>query len=276
MVPPRKGSGGAVNRGQDVCWSAPRELFKLTEAVELLTERVIADSNMLADAELPKDSPGWPFDKNSWRLKDEKAREIRKAYVLEALDSDKSLNESFPPEILAFEKLEIMSEVLISFLLSIRDGIVPAAVWAKLDAEMTSRAAKPITDIEEKKAWVLDVLSSFPNHNISFVFLTSMLNRVAGELAPIPKNSWNPAQLSGTRKSIESVRRSLSWKGRAPILPNDPAIQKRDEVEKAYAQVFSDVMFRNEHGKLKEKEKKTTEERRKEILEAFLKVGREI
>lgn len=275
LLPPRNGSGRPVNRGQDVCWSAPREIFKLCEAIELLIERVIADSNMLENADLPKDSPGWPFDEQSWRLKDVKARELRKAYVFEALDSDKVLNESFPPEIPAFQKLEILSEVLVSFLRSLKDGVVPASIWEKLDSEMAARGSKPITDIEEKKAWVLDVLSSVPNHNISFVFLTSMLNRVAGELAPIP-NNWNPPQVSGTRKSIESVRRSLSWKGRAPPLPNDPAVQKREKVEKAYADVFKDVIFRHEPGSLKERERRVGEERRKEILEAFLKGGREI
>ncbi|KUJ13017.1 phosphatase family protein-like protein [Mollisia scopiformis] len=276
LVPPKNGSGGAVNRGQEVCWSAPRELFKLTEAVELLIERVIADSNMLENVALPKDSPGWPFDEHTWRLKDTKAREVWKSNVLEALDSDKVLNESFPPEIPAFEKLEIMSEILINFLRSLKDGVVPASLWDKLDADMTARGNKPISDIEEKKAWVLDVLSSSPNHNISFVFLTSMLNRVAGELAPIPKSGWNPIPVSGTRKSLESVRRSLSWKGRAPPLPNDPAVQQREKVEKAYADIFKDVIFRFETANLKDKERRAGEDRRKEILEAFLKGGREI
>ncbi|CZR54759.1 related to inositol polyphosphate 5-phosphatase ocrl-1 [Phialocephala subalpina] len=275
LLPPRKGTGGAVNRGQEVCWSAPRELFKLTEAVELLIERVIADANMLENAALPKDSPGWPFDEHSWLLKDQKAREMRKSNVLEALDSDKVLNESFPPEIPALEKLEIMSEVLISFLRSLKDGVVPADLWTKLDADMTARGSKPITNTEELKAWVLDVLSSSPNHNISFVFLTSMLYRVAAELAPIPKSGWNPAPVTGARKSIESVRRSLSWKGKAPALPNDPALLRREKVEKAYADVFKDVIFRHDDTNLKDKEKRIGDERRKEILEAFLKGGRD-
>ncbi|KAF8850857.1 DNase I-like protein [Acephala macrosclerotiorum] len=275
LVPPRNGSGGAVNRGQEVCWSAPRELFKLTEAVELLIERVIADANMLENVALPKDSPGWPFDEHSWLLKDAQAREIRKSNVLEALDSDKVLNESFPPEIPALEKLEIMSEVLITFLRSLKDGVVPVDLWSKLDADMTARGSKPITDTEELKTWVLDVLSSSPNHNISFVFLTSMLYRVAAELAPIPKSGWNPALVTGARKSIESVRRSLSWKGKAPALPNDPAVLRREKVEKAYADVFKDVIFRHNDTNLKDKEKRVGDERRKEILEAFLRGGRD-
>lgn len=43
LRPPRQDSDNApINRGQEVCWSAPRELFKLTETVELLIERAVA------------------------------------------------------------------------------------------------------------------------------------------------------------------------------------------------------------------------------------------
>jgi inositol polyphosphate 5-phosphatase INPP5B/F len=277
LLPRPKGkSGGPVNRGQEVCWSAPRELFKLTEAVEALTERVIADSNMLSNSQLPKESPGWPFDANTWLLQDSKAREERKEYVLEALDADKNLNDSFPPEIPAIERLEIMSEVLIAFVSSLTDGIVPAPLWAKLESEILSRGPKQLVDPEEIKTWVLDVLSGSPNHNISFVFLTSMLSRVAGELAPLPKSGWGKGnQDSGVRRSIDTVRRSLSWKGKAAVVPEDPAVGRRKEVEKAWVDVWKDVVFRAEVGSLKDKEKRVLEERRGYVLEPFLRGARE-
>ncbi|TVY19438.1 Type I inositol polyphosphate 5-phosphatase 8 [Lachnellula arida] len=269
---PRGKPGGPINRGQEVCWSAPRELFKLTEAVEALTERVIADSNMLSNSTIPKESPGWPFDADSWILQDKKAREERKEYVLEALDADKNLNESFPPEIPAIERLEIMSEVLIAFVSSLTDGIVPSPLWAKLESEILSRGAKQLVDAEEIKTWVLDTLSTSPNHNISFVFLTSMLCRVAGELAPLSKSGLdNAGQGSGMRRSIDTVRRSLSWKaGKAPVVVEDPAIGRRKAVEKAWVDVWKDVVFRAEVGSLKDKEKRLLEERRGYVLEPFL------
>jgi hypothetical protein len=229
---------------------------------------------MLENASLPKESHGWPFEKSSWLIKDSKERETRRNYVLEALDSDKNLNESFPLEVPAIGRLEIMAEVLIMFLRSLTDGIVTESLWTKLDQDITARGAKQLTDTEEIKAWVLDVLSASPNHNISFVFLTSMLCRIAGELSPVPKSSWKGNTAGSARSSMDAVRRSLSWKGKAPPLPNDPAVLRREAVEKAYAHAFIDVIFRSPSGP-KDKEKKIAEDRMNEILEAFLKGGRE-
>jgi phosphatidylinositol-bisphosphatase len=272
---PKGIEGGPVNRGQEVCWSAPRELFKLTEAVEALTDRVIAEAAMLENAQLPKEVAGWPFDQSSWLLRDGNRREIQKGFVLAALDSDKNLNESLPPETPAMERLEIMAEVLVMFLGSITDGIVTESLWTKLDADITARsAAKQTLDTEETKAWVLDVLSASPNHNISFVFLTSMLNRVASELAPIPNSRWKEDIVGSARHSMDSVRRSLSWKGKAPPLSNDRAIVRRKAVEKAYANVFSHVIFRGPVPG-KDKERKVMEDRRREMLEVFLRGSRD-
>lgn len=275
LRPPRRGSGSFVNRGQEVCWSAPRELFKLTEAVELLTDRVIADSNMLDNAHLPLEAPSWPFSEHSWTLQDKSTREKGKRCVLEALDSDKILNDCFPPELPSREKLEIMAEVLILFIGSLTDGIITESLWTNLEQDIVARGAKQLTDPEEIKTWVLDVLSAAPNHNISFVFLTSMLCRVAGELAPVPKYSWKEQAASGARRSMESMRRSLSWKGKGPPLPSDPGVVRRQAVEKAYAEVFSGVVFKEPGATMKEKERKLLEDRRRNILEAFLEGGRD-
>ena len=276
LRPRRKGAeGGPINRGQEVQWSAPRELFKLTEVVEALTDRAVADAAMLENRQLPKEIGGWPFDLSTWLMSDSPEREIQRGFVLAALDADKNLNESFSPEVPAIERLEIMAEVLVTFLGSITDGIITESLWTKLEADITARAtAKQTLDPEECKAWVLDVLSASPNHNISFVFLTSMLNRVAGELAPIPKFGWKENIAGGAKKSMDSVRRSLSWKGKAPPLPNDPAIARRKALEKAYAEVFSHVIFR---GPIpgKERERRVMDERRREILEVFLRSDRD-
>ena len=272
---PKGSEGGPINRGQEVCWSAPRELFKLTEAVETLTDRVIADAAMLENAQLPKEIAGWPFDQHTWLLTNCLARESLKGFVLEALDADKNLNESFPPESPAIERLEIMAEVLVMFLGGITDGIITESLWVKLDADMTARAAaKQTLDPEEAKGWVLDVLSASPNHNISFVFLTSMLNRVAGELAPNPKSGWRENMKGSARHSMDSVRRSLSWKGKAPPLPSDPAVVKRRAVEMAYADVFSHVIFKGPVP-VKDRERKVLDEKRREVLEVFLRGGRD-
>ena len=270
---PKGAEGGPVNRGREVCWNAPRELFKLTEAVEALIGRVVADEAMLENAKVPTESSGWPFDPSTGMLHDSYVREQQRSFVLEALDADKNLNECFPPELPAMERFEIVAEVLVMFLGSITDGIISEPLWIRLYSDIAARAVtKQTLDMEETKAWVLDVLSTSPNHNISFVFLTSMLNRVASELAPTPKSSWKGNMVEGARNSIDSVRRSLSWKGKAPTLPNDPAVLRRKAVERAYADVFSHVIFRGPVPG-KDKERKIIDERRREILEVFVRGG---
>ncbi|RDW88394.1 phosphatase family protein-like protein [Coleophoma cylindrospora] len=260
-----KSNGTYVNRGQGVSWSAPRELFKLTEAVELLSERVSADENMIEGLQRPKEEPGWPFDARSWLLKDKTTRENYKVYVLEALDCDKSLIECFPPEIPAIERMEIMAEILIAFLGSISDGVVPETLWVKLEQE---RTAQNIEDVEEQKAWVLDVLSVSPNHSISFVFLTSMLSKVAAENAPASISraaTWGSSAKSG----MDSVRRSLSFRGKPPSPPPDLATTRRQEVDKKYAEILAPVVFRVPLPQ-KDKDRRAVQDRMKDVLEIFL------
>ncbi|EPE36080.1 DNase I-like protein [Glarea lozoyensis ATCC 20868] len=281
LLPRTDGKGAPTNRGQAVCWSAPRELIKLTETIETLTERVTADANMIDTAQLPIESAGWPFNNQSWLLKDTRTREAHKAYLLEALDSDKNLADAFPLGIPEIEKLEIAAEILIMFLNSITDGIVPEMLWAKLEEDINVRLANPLTDPEEIKTWVLDVLSASPNHNICFVFLTSMLSRVAAELAPVPKYSWKEQSIKSARSSIDTVRRSLSWKRSSVLGGNrkvevleDPAVLRRTGVENSYTGIWAPILFRGSEG-LRDKEKKIMDDRRKAVLAPFLRAGRD-
>ncbi|TEY36643.1 hypothetical protein BOTCAL_0546g00020 [Botryotinia calthae] len=264
---PRGQPGPPVNRGQEVTWSAPRELLKLTQVVDSLTDRVVDDSNMLEGAMIPRDSPGWPFDEKTWRYKDEPTRTALKSQVLTALDADQSIYDIFPVELPAAHRLEIIAEVFILFLRSLTDGIIPANLCEQIDSDIVSRFNTQ-SDVEETKAWLLDLLSSLPHHNISFVFLTSTLSRVAGELAPIPKvrRSLDTA----VRIGFDSVKRTLSWKGRAAPLPEDPAAVRRREVNRAFADVFVGIVFKANVG-VKERNKRVVEEKRRDVLEAFLK-----
>jgi phosphatidylinositol-bisphosphatase len=271
LVPSHDGSGTYVNRGQEVCWSAPRELFKLTESLEMLTDRVIADSSMLDKAQIPKEAFGWPFDEKTWLLKNTKERESHKCCILQALDTDKNLNESFPVEVPAIERLEIIAEVLMLFLRSLTDGVVSEASFAKLEQDMSTRGAKQLTDPEEIKTWILDILSASPNHSISFVFLTSMLSRLSSELVPVPKASWK----ENKRISMEVVRRTLSWKAKAPATTPDPAVLKRQAVERAFTELFKDAIFRGPGPSSSAKERKLAEDRKRDMMEGMLRCGRE-
>ncbi|RFU24315.1 hypothetical protein B7463_g12027, partial [Scytalidium lignicola] len=275
-----------VDQTRDVCWSAPRELFKLTEAVDSIIDRVLADASMIEGAQYPENAVGWPFDRKAWTEQDTQISEIERCYVLDALDSDKSLTEAFPVEIPALRRFEILSDVLILFLFSLTDGIVTAELWSKLEQDIIARGTKQALDTEETKTWVLDVLAASPNHNISFVFLTSMLNHVAGELAPCPSPSQAPKSptspsfpepqsprsvYGSARTSLNTARLSLSFRGREQAAPaaTDATVAKRLAVDRAYAEIFAPVIFRGSVPG-KDRDRKIMEERRRDIIEAFV------
>jgi phosphatidylinositol-bisphosphatase len=266
LRPPRQDSDNApINRGQEVCWSAPRELFKLTEAVELLIERAVADKDMIESASFPMNSAGWPFEESSWIVNDRSIRDKRRSRVLEALDNDKNLIESFTPHTGAMERLEIVAEVLLLFLGSIEDGIITAQLWETLEQDMANR--KQGLSSEDERTWILDVLSSAPNHNISFVFLTSMLSKVAGELAPLPRPGSRHG--SGSTRSSMDHRQSIRFKGRSPPIGQDPMISRRKAMARRWSEIFAAVIFRTPPI-TRERDRRVAEDRKRHILEVFL------
>jgi inositol polyphosphate 5-phosphatase INPP5B/F len=263
---PRQDSENApINRGQEVCWSAPRELFKLTEAVDLLIERAVADKDMIESSSFPVNTNGWPFEEGSWIVSDNSIREERKSRLLDALDNDKNLVESFSPEIGAVEKLEVVAEVLLLFLGSIEDGIITTQLWDNLEQDMVNR--KQALSPEDERTWILDVLSSAPNHNISFVFLTSMLSKVAAELAPLPRPGSTHG--SGSTRSSMDHGRSLSFKGRSSPIVQGPMISRRKAVARRWSEIFAAVIFKISPI-TRERDRRVAEDRKRQILEVFL------
>ncbi|KAI9746647.1 MAG: hypothetical protein M1818_000361 [Claussenomyces sp. TS43310] len=254
LTPPRKGDGPPVNRGEEVCWSAPRELFKLTECCQTLTERAMADKDML-DIEIPADSPGWPFEP-PWIFGDEEVREQSRSSLVEALDSDKNLVDSFPLEASAVERLELVSEILLMFVNSLSDGIVPEDMWMRVDEQLQAQKQLPP---DEERTLVLDTLSASPHHNISLVFLTSLLTKMIAEVAPTSR--------SATVSKMSSIRRSLSLKGRtAPVPVPDASIVKRRNVERRFAEMFAPAIFRSSAAREKDRDRS----RKREIVGIFL------
>ncbi|KAI9677402.1 MAG: hypothetical protein M1817_006356 [Caeruleum heppii] len=266
----------------DVRWSAPRELLKLTEAIEQLVERVMAEWGMTnQENHAPWEKfPGWPFDELSWSTKDSQIRDIRRLYVHEALDAGKPVLSLLPDEATSLERLEILSGVLVDFLSSMRDGIIPEAIWAEIERRLIALdKSRQSQSAEEERTWILDVLSAVPHHHISFIFLTTMLARVAGDIAPLPvSSSPNPPHSPSTpRKSTDLPSSSMNHfphrpRGKSQSLnqPTDPNLARHGEaVEKAYAAIFGDVMVR---GGLpaRAKERLVAVGRRRGIIEVFL------
>ena len=292
---------GAIPYDRDVKCAAPKELFKLTEALENLLERALADENMLDDCAIPRDDPGWPFEKSSWTLKDsDGARSAAKAALITAIDTDTALIPSLPVCLPALQNLEILSECLLLFLASLTDGIIPSSIWPRLPLNLLTSSAGP--DIEDTKTSILDVLSSSPNHNISFVFLTTTLARVAAELSPkppSPKVEESPSRLR-TLSLRRVVRSATGGSTNRPATPSSPSAStnanqidsppranakaqvpsgsaaKLHARQKRFAAVFAPAVCRIASDKAgsekeREKERKVADEKRRVLMEMFMK-----
>ncbi len=243
-----------------VKWSAPRELFRLTEAIESLVERSLAEWGMKGEEGKPpwEKASGWPFA--GW-ITSEKERGVLRESVREALDTNKPFTELFALESGSVPRLEAMAETLIEFLESLQDGIITEGLWAELEKGMLERekSKTTLTD-EEERMWILDTMSSAPAHSVSFTFITFMLSRVANETAPVPQQ----LQRRGTATSFDDMEAVQKTK-------DDPLRTRRKEVDDIYALIFASAMIRLP-SKLTGKARKASEARRKRVVDVFLRL----
>ncbi|MCJ1361387.1 hypothetical protein MMC16_000486 [Acarospora aff. strigata] len=258
------GSGGGDD-SQGVKWSAPRELFRLTGQLEELVERCVAEWSMThEDGKAPwEDVVGWPFAESSWTYTNGKDRENLKLLLREALDTDCPLNSVFPAETPTIHRAEVVAETLLTFLLSLEDGIITPSLWTDMENNIIAheKGKQHLSD-EEKRAEILDTLSSLPTHSLAFTFVTSMLARVVNETAPV---YHQPADASSPRASTE-----FTSKTRQRAQSHDPAIVRRKLVDRVTAAILADAVIRAPLAG-REKERKSSEERRREVIEVFLK-----
>ncbi|KAH6975280.1 Endonuclease/exonuclease/phosphatase [Ilyonectria sp. MPI-CAGE-AT-0026] len=238
---------GAIPYDSAVHCSAPKELFKLTEAAQTLVERSIADATMLQDAALPRE-PGWPIDPATWKLEHTEMQQYQIAFI-GALDTDSRLIESLPLELSASRKLEVLCSVLLLFLESLTDGLIPTHLWAKIYIALPNISSVPVNAWPDTKTQILDILSSAPNHNIAFVFLTATLSRVASDLTPA---TTDPKAMGLTRR--------LSFR----LGGEDESSKNRKIRERRYAELVGPMACR-----VDKKEKGATD-RARTVLEMFL------
>ncbi len=245
--------------GDAVKWSAPREIFRLTEAIEELVERSIAEWGMKGEQEDPPwNDPSWPFA--AWkRVELAQGREHLRTCVREGLDTDRPFVELFPPDTECRQRLEAIAETLLDFLESLEEGVITEAFWAELEKDMIEheRAKKALT-AEEERTWILDVLSTLPTHSITFTFITFMLSRIANEIAPVKLTIYTP------RSSVEVIEQS-----KAQLAGQESAWKRRQQVNGAFAAIFADAMIRT-LAVGKGKEPKASESRRRRVVEVFL------
>ncbi|KAF5989275.1 inositol polyphosphate 5-phosphatase ocrl-1 [Fusarium coicis] len=243
----KSGIKGAIAYDSDIHCSAPKELFKLTEVVQTLVERSLAESTMLEEEVLPRD-PGWPLEASTWRVGEADMQDA-KVKLVSALDNDASLLDALPLEWPASFKLEAVSSILLLFLESLTDGLIPTQLWAKILTSLPNVKSLPMTAWSDTKTQILDILSSAPNHNIAFVFLTATLSRAASELTPV------------TNEPKGGLSRRLSFRrGNA----EDEDTKKRKMRERRYAEIVGPLVCR-----VDEKEK-GSRDRARTVVEMFI------
>ncbi|KAF2811095.1 DNase I-like protein [Mytilinidion resinicola] len=262
---------------QAVKWSAPRELFRLTESIEDLVERTLAEWDMTSsEGDKPpwQNNAGWPFAEESWGATTSASRVSLRANVYEALDCDQPFDTAFTADVLPMERLEVLAQTLLVFLWGLQDGIITEELWVQLESSIAAREkAKQQLALDDERMWCLEILSSAPTHNVSFVLLTSMLSRVASEIVNSTSSSARP--MSAPRSSVE-LPASPRVTVRRKTLSQIPEVARRQLINRNYAVIFSGVMIRApQFGKGKEKEKRTREERMTNFIEMFLRESEE-
>jgi hypothetical protein len=152
----------------------------------------------------------WPFKPETWTLKDKQARSPLLASAREALDTNQPFSQVFAPEVSSLHRLEILSEVLVAFLRSLKDGIISATVWESLDQQIQARerVKQPPLSWEDSQAWILESLASSPAHSVSFTFVTFMLARIANEVAPVPSMPPLSHREPGLKENTKDISQS--------------------------------------------------------------------
>jgi phosphatidylinositol-bisphosphatase len=257
------------DRGE-VKWSVPREIFRLTEAIEDLTERTLAEWEMTKnDGERApwQDNAGWPFTKTyTASTASSGVHQEELADLYDALDCDLPFANAFSPETRAKERVELVAEVLLTFLSSLTDGIVTMSLWEKLeDGIVTREKFRRFLAPDDEKMWALEILATAPHHNASFLLLLSFLQNVANQITDISK----PKAVT-PRTSID-LPASPKVTVRRRTLSKVPEVAIRQVIIRNYAVTFAEPIFRaKEEAKIKDKDKAARKERMVRVIELFL------
>lgn len=256
-----------------VRWSVPREIFRLTEAIEDLTERTLAEWSMTGhDGEQApwQHNAGWPFVKDA-RYFQGGIHDEALANLYEALDRDSPFDAAFEVDVPPMQKVELLAEALLQFLNSLQDGVVTEELWTKLEEGLAAREkAKQTMAQDDEKIWVLEILSSEPSHNTTFLLLLSMLEHLAREITNASKPDPNTPRVS------VDIPGSPQVSVRRKTLSKIPEVAIRQLIYRNYATVFADAMFRAlTPERMKEKDKAARKERMIKVLELFLTEGLE-
>ena len=267
----RKLQHQSPSASETVKWSVPREIFRLTEAIEDLTERALAEWEMTKASEDERapwmDNAGWPFVKthaqSSGSWEDEHEDELAALY--DALDTDSQFTPAFDPATPAPERVELLATVLLTFLSSLEDGVITKDLWKHLETSIAKQErSKPIPDRDDQKMAVLEIMAAQPPHNATFLLLLSFLQNLTTQLT----NANAPAP-DAPRKSVE-MPSSPQAKVHRRTLSKVAGEAVRQLVVRNYCVVFVNAIFKAEEKREKEKDKAVRKERMVKVLDLFL------
>ncbi|KAK4938585.1 hypothetical protein LTR10_021016 [Elasticomyces elasticus] len=293
--------------------SAPKELYALTEVIPVYVERSIAEWSMIHDDDIPPwqyETVGtsWPFNRETWTLREDDDRADLLSSIREALDTASPLDTNFEPDVSCIVRLETLAETLVGFLGSLRDGIISASTWVEVEHALSAmEKSKVQANPQEIQDVVMEAISPYPVHSVSFTFITFLLTRIINELVSCGAPAFTPTEVTATspnpsRRSRTSTMSSDSEqapsiysqvvspprKGFFPALRRRPTrsvssstmngtdsepgyVERRKRLVSDYADIFSPIVIRSQSdATVKGKDKKALETRKKRVMEAFL------
>jgi phosphatidylinositol-bisphosphatase len=251
---------------EGVRFSVPREIFRLTEAIEDLTERTLADWDMTGHdgdhAKAPwQHNAAWPFDNSGLKATEEMAAEI-----YEALDCDTPFNQAFPAVTSPKQRLEVLVNVFLVFLQSLQDGVIMENTWSKLEEGFAARErSKQQLAMDDERMWALEIMSTAPNHNACFLLIASMLRNILNQIIqaskPDPATPRTSVELPASPKA--SVRRKT--------LSKVPEVALRQLIQRNYSTVLAEAMVRVPTAdRMKDKDKALRGQRMTRLVELFI------
>ena len=206
--------------------------------------------------------PAWPFDEQCWTERTTEHWTEALSEACEALDTDQPLESSIPPELPRMQKLYVLSNLLMLFLQSMPDGIITETMWTRIEAYLIeSEKSKRKLSPDDQRTAILEILSQAPPHSISFILITTMLERIVLEIAGTGQHEERPMSPSKARSG--TLKRMTTAMGRLPAAPaSEVAIP-------ALARCFADAVVRSP-APASEKARAAQERRKIAVLEMFL------
>jgi hypothetical protein len=282
-APPRKSVDS--NGEEPVRCSAPRELFRLTEVIDDLSSRVIAEWEMTnpsrasfsssrdsadgrgsAEVRLSPwhESLAWPFDEHAWTERHTTQWGDILGDICNATDEDRPLESALPADLPKLQKLYALASFLLFFLRSMPGNVIPADLWTPIEAYLVEveKGSKKHSSFEDQRTALQEIMAQRSANSITFVLITSMLERILVDIPSMTNEQANTIH-SPTQKPKRNSILSKRYVDRE-------SERSRHMAETAMASVFASVMIESPLLSSSEKARNATERRKIQLLEIFL------